>query len=79
MLARDVRDGGIAILDADGLERSLAFGGERLDDEPVYRCADEDLASDGWHCARGARVVHCQQLNICMSWREVESQSQGSQ
>lgn len=57
MLAGDVRDGGITILDADGLEGPLAFGGERLDDEPVDRCADEDLASDGWHCARGARVV----------------------
>lgn len=70
MFARDVRDGGIAILDANGLEGSLAFRGERLDNEPVDRCADEDLASDGRHCARGARVVHCQQLDICMSVRE---------
>lgn len=57
MFAWDTRDRRIAIFNSNWLERPLTLGRERLYYKPIYRCADEELASDGWHCAGHAIFV----------------------
>lgn len=51
MFARNMRNGRFAVLDSNWLEGTLALGRKRLYYKPVYCCADEEFASDGWHCA----------------------------